>query len=148
MAAIIGGFILALLGAYFPLTLFSGEHALKGVTKNFTELGSLYLLLIALLKMFATKISVSSRWVGGQIFPIIFVSFCIAFALSSILNIDSTYLVAIIAPGVITAVLRKPILAAVLVGFFLPVPYWILAIISSFSINFIMNKFIYKIVQD
>lgn len=144
MAAIIGGFILAFLGAYFPLTLFSGEHALREVINNVGELGIPYLLLIAFLKILATKISINFRWVGGQIFPIIFTSFCIAFALSGILKIDSTYLVAIIATGVITVVLRKPIIAIVLIFLFLPMTYWIFAIISSFSINFIINKFIYK----
>ena len=144
IAAIIGGCILALLGAYFPLTLFSGEHALKEVINNYEKLGISYLLLIAFLKILATKISINFRWVGGQIFPIIFTSFCIAFALSGILNINSTYLVAIIATGVITVVLRKPIIAVILICLFLPMTYWIFAIISSFSINFIINKFIYK----
>lgn len=144
IAAIIGGFILALLGAYFPLTLFSGEHALREIINKSGELGVCYLLLIAFFKILATKISINFRWVGGQIFPIIFTSFCIAFALSGILNIDSTYLVAVTATGVITVVLRKPIIAVVLICFFLPMTYWIIAIISSFSINFIINKFIYK----
>jgi len=144
MAAIIGGFILAILGAYFPLTLFSGEHALREIINDFGELGVNYLLFIAFLKILATKISINFRWVGGQIFPIIFASFCIAFALSGILNINSTYLVAITATGVITTVLRKPIIAIVLICLFLPMTYWIFAIISSFSINFIINKFIYK----
>ena len=144
LAAIIGGVILALLGAYFPLTLFSGEHALREIIDNFREIGSYYLLVIAFLKILATKISINFRWVGGQIFPIIFASFCIAFALSGILNIDPTYLVAITATGVITVVLRKPIISLVLICFFLPWTYWIFAIISSFSINFIINKFIYK----
>lgn len=144
IAAIIGGFILALLGVYFPLTLFSGEHALREIINNSGELGISYLLLIAFLKILATKISINFRWVGGQIFPIIFTSFCIAFALSGILNIDPTYLVAITATGVITVVLRKPIIAVILICLFLPMTYWIIAIISSFSINFIINKFIYK----
>ncbi len=144
MAAIIGGFILAFLGAYFPLTLFSGEHALREVINNVGELGIPYLLLIAFLKMLATKISINFRWVGGQIFPIIFTSFCIAFALSGILKVDPTYVVAITATGVITVVLRKPIIAIVLIFLFLPMTYWIFAIVSSFSINFIINKFIYK----
>lgn len=144
-AAIIGGGIFAVLGAYFPLTLFSGEHALREIVNNFNELGAAYLLFIAFLKILATKISINFRWVGGQIFPTIFASFCIAFAVSGILKIDPTYSVAIIATGVITVVLRKPIIAVVLICLFLPVAHWIFAIISSFSINFIIDKFKYKI---
>lgn len=146
-AAIIGGGILAVLGAYFPLTLFSGEHSLREIVNNFDELGAVYLLFIAFLKILATKISINFRWVGGQIFPTIFASFCIAFAVSDILKIDPTYSIAIIAAGVITVVLRKPIIAVVLIGIFLPVAYWIFAIISSFSINFIIDKFKYKILN-
>ncbi len=141
ISAIIGGFILALLGAYFPLTLFSGEHALKEVTGNARELSSSFLLFIAFLKILATKISINFRWVGGQIFPLIFASFCMAFSLAGILNIDPTYVVAIVGTGAITVVLKKPILVVVLIGFFLPSAYWIFAIISSFSINYIINKF-------
>lgn len=144
VAAVIGGLILAFLGAYFPHTLFSGEHALREITHNFKELGISYLLLIALLKILATKISIKFRWIGGQIFPTIFASFCMSFALSGILNIDSTYLVAIMATGIITVVLKKPIIAIVLICFFLPFSYWIFAIISSLSINFIINKFMNK----
>lgn len=144
ISAIIGGFILALLGAYFPLTLFSGEHALKEITGNFRELSSSFLVVIAFLKILATKISINLRWVGGQIFPLIFASFCMAFSLSGILNIDPTYVVAIMGTGAITVVLKKPILAVVLIGFFLPSTYWIFAIISSFSTNYIINKFILK----
>lgn len=144
LTAITGGFIIALLGAYFPLILFSGEHALRGLVNNYGEMGVPYLLFIAFLKILATKISINFRWVGGQIFPTIFASFCIAFALSGILNIDPTYLVAVAATGIITVVLRKPIIAVVLICFFLPMTYWIFAIISSFLINFAINKFIYK----
>lgn len=144
LTAIIGGFIIALLGAYFPLTLFSGEHALRGLVNNYGEMGVSYLLFIAFLKILATKISINFRWVGGQIFPTIFASFCIAFALSGILKIDPTYLVAVASTGIITVVLRKPIIAVVLICFFLPIIYWIFAIISSFLINFAINKFIYK----
>lgn len=144
ISAIIGGFILAILGAYFPLTLFSGEHALKEVTGNARGLSSSFLLFIAILKILATKISINLRWVGGQIFPLIFASFCMAFSFGHILNIDPTYVVAIMGTATITVALKKPILAAVLVGFFLPSTYWIFAIISSFSINYIINKFILK----
>ncbi len=144
IAAVICGFILAILGAYFPYTLFSGEHALKEIVNNYGELGAAYLLLIAFLKILATRISINFRWVGGQIFPLIFVSFCIALALSGIFNIDPTYFVAIIAAGVITVVLRKPFIAVILICFFLPMTYWIFALISSLSINFVINKFIYK----
>lgn len=141
LAALIGGVILAFLGSYFPLTLFSGEHALKKITHNAGELGYSFLLFIAFLKILATKISINLRWVGGQIFPIIFASFCIAFSLSGILNIDPTYIVAVLATGVITVVLKKPVIAVVLICFFLPITYWIFAMISSISINHIINKF-------
>lgn len=59
IAAIVGGFILAFLGAYFPLTLFSGEHTLREVINNVGELGIPYLAFIAFLKILATKISIN-----------------------------------------------------------------------------------------
>ncbi|WP_164917202.1 chloride channel protein [Clostridium sp. JN-9] len=141
LAAIIGGFIIALLGAYFPVILFSGEHALRGLVNNYSGMGVSYLLFIAFLKILATKISINLRWVGGQIFPTIFASFCIAFAISGILNIDPTYLVAVASTGIITVVLKKPVIAVVLICFFLPMTYWIFAVISSLLINFVINKF-------
>jgi H+/Cl- antiporter ClcA len=140
LSAIIGGLILAFLGVLDLRLLFSGEHAIKEISKNHGELGVLSLLSLAILKILATKVSVCFRWVGGQIFPTIFAAFCISFAFSTIFCIDSTYLVAVMATGIITAVIGKPFISIILICFFLPYQYWVFAIISSLLIDVINKK--------
>lgn len=56
----------------FPLTLFSGEHQLAVELHEAERLGGWLLLAIAVAKLLAVATAMSSGFVGGPIFPMLF----------------------------------------------------------------------------
>lgn len=70
---IIGGLLLGLLGFALPITLFLGTAGLSVTTQDAAEIGVGLLLLFALAKMVALSGALSFGFIGGPIFPMLFV---------------------------------------------------------------------------
>ena len=71
--SVIGGLVLGAVAFAFPLTLFSGSDQLAVSIDDAETLGAGLLLAIVLAKMFALAVSVSTGFIGGVIFPMIFI---------------------------------------------------------------------------
>jgi len=69
----IGGLVFGLVGVIVPLTNFTGSEQLESVLDNAAELGGWLLLAILLGKMVAFAASSASGFIGGPIFPILFI---------------------------------------------------------------------------
>lgn len=69
---VMGGAVMGLLAVAFPLTLFSGEHELEVALHEAEQLGGWLLLAIALAKLLAVATALSTGFVGGPIFPMLF----------------------------------------------------------------------------
>ena len=69
----IGGFLLGLLGMALPLTLFLGTAGLELVTKKGMEMGLVMVIVYAFAKILATSGALSTGFIGGPIFPLLFV---------------------------------------------------------------------------
>ena len=69
----LGGAVLGVVGVALPLTLFTGSDQLKTVVQDAGTLGLGLLVAILLAKMFAFAISMGSGFIGGPIFPALFV---------------------------------------------------------------------------
>lgn len=67
------GLILGLIGMALPLTLFLGTEGLVDVTSHPAELGIGLILVSALVKILATTGALSFGFIGGPIFPLLFV---------------------------------------------------------------------------
>jgi H+/Cl- antiporter ClcA len=70
--SVIGGLVLGALAFAFPLTLFSGSAQLAVSIDDAETLGAVLLLAIVLAKIVALAVSVSTGFIGGVIFPMIF----------------------------------------------------------------------------
>jgi H+/Cl- antiporter ClcA len=70
--SVIGGLVLGALAFAFPLTLFSGSAQLAVSIDDADTLGAVLLLAIVLAKIVALAVSVSTGFIGGVIFPMIF----------------------------------------------------------------------------
>ena len=68
-----GGFILGLLGMALPLTLFLGTSGLQVVTKQGAQMGLFVLIALVFAKMLATTGALSTGFIGGPIFPLLFI---------------------------------------------------------------------------
>ncbi|MGL5329532.1 MAG: chloride channel protein [Peptostreptococcaceae bacterium] len=96
---IIGGLLIGIIGTYIPYTLFSGEHEIKELVKEWENISSYSLIIICLMKLLLTEICLNTGHKGGHIFPIIFSSACLGYGVSKILLIDPVFCLAIIISG-------------------------------------------------
>lgn len=69
---LVGGIGLGILGTWMPLTLFSGQHKFALLVNEAMEMGVYTLLLLAVPKLLATNLCLSTGWKGGHIFPLMF----------------------------------------------------------------------------
>ena len=70
---IVGGFALGLLGKALPITLFLGTDGVVITTQDAAEIGVALLILFALAKMVALAGALSFGFIGGPIFPMLFI---------------------------------------------------------------------------
>jgi H+/Cl- antiporter ClcA len=68
------GFLLGLLGMALPLTLFLGTSGLEVVTEQGTQMGLALVIVMVFAKMLATTGALANGFIGGPIFPLLFVS--------------------------------------------------------------------------
>ncbi|NMO57560.1 chloride channel protein [Actinoplanes sp. TBRC 11911] len=69
----LGGVVFGLIGVALPLTMFSGSDQLKTVLKDAGTLGLGLLIAVLIAKMLAFAVSQGSGFVGGPIFPALFI---------------------------------------------------------------------------
>ncbi|COE86152.1 MULTISPECIES: chloride channel protein [Bacillus] len=117
---IIGGILLGIVGTFLPYTLFSGEHQLKELVVEWSQLSFWVLLLSGILKLCITAVCLNTGWRGGHIFPIIFAGSSIGYAIASIIPIDPIASVAVVTTAISSYALRKPIAITLLLLMFFP----------------------------
>jgi len=77
----VGGLVFGLIGAWLPLTLFSGEEELNTVLAKGAEIGIAMLLLLAVVKLFTLSVCLSSGFPGGFVFPLFFSAGSLGYAI-------------------------------------------------------------------
>ena len=82
---VVGGFVFGLVGAWLPLTLFSGEHGLAEVLANGAEMGIFMLLLLAALKLVTLSVCLATGFPGGFVFPLFFSAGALGYAIHLLL---------------------------------------------------------------
>ncbi|MDM5157522.1 chloride channel protein [Bacillus sp. DX1.1] len=118
---IIGGILLGIAGTFLPYTMFSGEHQLKELVNEWTELSFGLLFLSGVLKLCVTAVCLNTGWRGGHIFPIIFAGASIGYAMATVIPVDPIASVAIVTTAISSYALRKPIAITVLLLMFFPI---------------------------
>jgi len=113
LRGLIGGLGMGLIGALLPLTLFSGEKETLALIDNAREIGFGMLIVLAICKLMATSLVLSTGWKGGYIFPIMFAGIALGLAGKLIFpGIPTAVTVAATLAGVLVTVLRAPLFAA------------------------------------
>jgi H+/Cl- antiporter ClcA len=117
--AIIGGLIIGLIGSFLPLTLYSGQNQLLEIVHNPAAYGVGILLLMMLVKILLTGTSFATGFVGGPIFPLLFIGGTLGQALSGVLTFIPQG-VGVLAgmAGAACAFLPIPLTIALLLGLF------------------------------
>ena len=78
----VGGLLLGLLGMALPITLFLGTEGLQTTTSEAAEIGVALLIVFVLAKMLALSGALSFGFIGGPIFPLLFVGATLGSALN------------------------------------------------------------------
>ena len=119
ICAIIGGLVIGLIGSFLPLTLYSGQDQLLQIIHNPAAYGVGILLLMMLVKMLLTGTSFATGFIGGPIFPLLFIGGMLGQVLSEILTFIPQG-VGVLAgmAGAACAFLPLPLTIALLLGLF------------------------------
>jgi H+/Cl- antiporter ClcA len=113
LRGLIGGLGMGIIGAIWPITLFSGETETAELIDGAAELGVVLLIVLGLVKLFATSLLLATGWKGGYIFPIMFASVALGLALDLLFpGIPIAVCVAATVAGALVAALRAPLFAA------------------------------------
>jgi H+/Cl- antiporter ClcA len=114
--ALLAGLILGVVGAIFPVLLFSGDAEIQTIIDQSAEMGLLALLVLALLKVFLTVVCLSLGWSGGYIFPSFFIGAAMGLAVHQFLPfIPEIVCIVCVMSGVSVALLRSPIALAIII---------------------------------
>ena len=113
LRGVIGGLGMGIIGALLPLTLFSGEAETTDLITHAAEIGVVMLIVLGLVKLFATSLVLATGWKGGYIFPIMFASVALGMAVDLLFpGIPVAVAVAATMAGALVAALRAPLFAA------------------------------------
>ncbi len=112
LRGLIGGLGMGIIGALWPLTLFSGELETIELIANAAEIGVVLLIVLAVVKLFATSLLLATGWKGGYIFPIMFAGIALGLALDLLFpGIPVAVCVAATMAGALVAALKAPLFA-------------------------------------
>jgi H+/Cl- antiporter ClcA len=113
LRGLLGGLGMGIIGAFLPLTLFSGEAETVDLIVNAAEIGVVMLIVMAVTKLLATSLLLATGWKGGYIFPIMFAGVALGMAMDLLFpGIPVAVTVAATMAGALVAALKAPLFAA------------------------------------
>jgi H+/Cl- antiporter ClcA len=112
----VGGLLLGLLGMALPITLFLGTAGLAATTQQAAEIGVGLLILFAVAKLLALGGALSFGFIGGPVFPLLFVGATLGSALNLLLpQIPAGLAIGSLMAAVPAAIVPIPLALAVIV---------------------------------
>jgi H+/Cl- antiporter ClcA len=113
LRGLLGGLCFGIIGALLPLTLFSGEEGTAELITHAVEIGVLMLIVLGIVKLFATTLLLATGWKGGYVFPILFASVAFGMAVNLLFpSIPVAVTVAATMAGALVAAMKAPLFAA------------------------------------
>ena len=113
LRGLIGGLGMGIIGALWPLAMFSGEAETVELIAHAAEIGGGMLILLGVGKLFATSLLLATGWKGGYIFPIMFAGIALGLATDQLFpGIPVAVCVAATVASALVAALRSPLFAA------------------------------------
>lgn len=129
------GLVLGVCGAVLPLTMFSGEAQASELDAAWAGMSALVLIAIGFVKIVVTAMCVNMGWRGGHFFPVIFSGISIGYGMALLTGVDPVFALCVVTAAVVGGVMRKPLMAVLLLFLCFPVlavvPMAIAAFIGS-----------------
>jgi H+/Cl- antiporter ClcA len=121
LPAVIGGVALGLLGTWTSLLLFSGQDGIDTIVSTLPTRSSGELAALALGKLVIVAVLLGLGWKGGHFYPMLFAATALGLALSMAIDpLEPLVAVAAVCAGVLVAILRRVVAAALLVLLVVP----------------------------
>jgi len=116
LRGVIGGMGLGISGALLPLTLFSGAAETGEMIRRAEEIGAIWLIVLALVKLLVTTLCLATGWKGGYIFPTLFAGAALGTAAHLLFpEIPEAVAVAGTLGGALVTTMKAPIFSALFV---------------------------------
>ena len=119
--AVLGGIVLAVCGMALPYTMFAGEAQTHLLMDSYLAIGAGALIATGLIKAALTPFCIQMGWRGGHFFPLIFSGVSMGYGFSLLTGADSVSCVAACTAGCMGAVMRQPVMTALLLIMCFPV---------------------------
>lgn len=132
---ILAGLAIGILGLISYDFLFSGESQILTLSKTAMNRSIGALLILALGKTFLTNICFAFGWRGGKIFPAIFASMAVGFALAIIFPYMPGLIVSVVVATSVTVILRQAIVTATLLAFLFPLQFFPVILVVCLGIG-------------
>lgn len=118
---VVAGAILGVCGVALPLTMFSGEAQVEVLDAQWAGMGAILLLATGLVKIVVTAMCVNMGWRGGHFFPVIFSGIAIGYGMSALTGADPIFCLCVVTAALVGGVMRKPLMAVLLLFLCFPV---------------------------
>ena len=119
--AVLGGIVLAVCGMALPYTMFAGEAQTHLLMNSYLAIGASALIATGLIKATLTPFCIQMGWRGGHFFPLIFSGVSMGYGFSLLTGADPVSCVAACTAGCMGAVMRQPVMTALLLIMCFPV---------------------------
>ncbi len=112
--AVAAGLVLAVCGMALPYTMFAGEEQSHMLMEAYTAIPAGVLIATGFVKAALTPFCIHMGWRGGHFFPLIFAGVSIGYGFALLTGADPVSCVAACTAGCMGAVMRQPVMAALL----------------------------------
>lgn len=121
LKAVLAGALLGAIGIGLPYAMFAGEAQTSQLAGEWMALGAPILIATGFAKVLATQACLGLGWRGGHFFPVIFAGVSIGYGCAALTGVDPTFALCACTAGLMGAVMRQPIMAALLLFLCFPV---------------------------
>ena len=131
------GIVLAVLGAFLPAVLFSGEDQMRDLADLARTLPAIVLVITAFVKCAVTPLCIELGWKGGSIFPCIFSGSALGFGIAALIGADPLFCAACTCAAFMGAKMGRPVFAAALLLLCFPASSLVWLIVAAVAGAFI-----------
>lgn len=131
-SCLVAGIVVAVVGYFLPLTMFSGEHEMGEMMHAWQSYSVALLLFTAIGKLLLVSICINFGWKGGSIFPIIFAGLCLGYAMAMVTGMDGSFAVAVTIAALYAYISRKPLMVVAVLLLCFPLTYLLPMLLSAF----------------
>ena len=140
--SVVGGLALAGLASWSSLVLFSGHQGTDRLIAEYGTDDAGFLVAVAVAKVVAAALLLSTQWKGGRFFPLMFAGAAVGLALA--MGVDGIGEVVGVAAGMTAAVgvlLRRPVLTVGFMIWFFPPSAWPIVVLAGVVSSLVGARF-------